>query len=194
MSAEWNDERIHCFHPFCIGLEGVLSCRGAHFPTFNASLARLSIGIGAETDLSNEVPFDFRNRVLGQILVDLSDNPIFYVRMEGMPQIGQGARWGSHDKSFDVARSHQLLHGGSDAMSKSVCLELVPIRRLHTGAAIRPGALEGTTQTIAALLARRRVLVHDHPFGFQIRKLFVTGVAQEERFSAVLAQNSIWRD
>jgi hypothetical protein len=136
-------------------------------------------GIGEEKNLSNEVLFNLRNRVLGQVLVDLGDYSISYIYMESMPQIGEGTRRGSNDESFDIARAHQLLQRRSHTMGKSMCLELVPIRRLHTGAAVRTGPLEGTSRTIAALFSRGRVFVRNYPFGFQIGMLFVAGIAQE---------------
>src|SRR6516165_5523765 len=64
-------------------------------------------------------------------------------------------------------------------------LQIVPISVSDTAAQISPGPLECAAGPVTALLVGRRVFVDENPFGLQIGKFLIAGIAQEQRFAAV---------
>src|ERR1043166_7186717 len=108
---------------------------------------------------------DLADRMLGEVLVDLGDDPPLDVGMEGMAQLRQRARRRRHDQGLGVALAHELLHGGSDAMGETLLLELVPVGGVEAAALAGLGALEAATGLVAALLVRRRIVVDEDLLG-----------------------------
>src|SRR5579863_3201004 len=135
----------------------------------------------ARVGLCQNVLFDLRDRMLGQILIDLRDDALLDVGVKHMPQLGKGSGRRDHDDFLHIAVTHQLLQRCRHPIGKALLLDLVPVRRLHTAVAMRAGALHGATRAIGALLVCRRIFIAEHPLGLQIGKFLVSGIAEEQR-------------
>jgi len=132
---------------------------------------------------------DLADRMLGEILVDLGDDPSLHVGMEGVSELRQRARRCGDDQRLGVAFAYEPLHGGGDALGKPLLLELVPVGRVEAAALIGVGSLEAASRPIGALLAAGRVLIDEDPFGGQIEELLVARVAQKQRLATVADEN-----
>jgi hypothetical protein len=84
---------------------------------------------------TDEMPFDVTNRMLDQVLTDLSDDPALHVIMKGMPQVCERARGRYNDKRGDLSFTHQLFQRSSAVFRKAVLLKIVPIGGRHLTAA-----------------------------------------------------------
>src|SRR6516162_8649084 len=129
--------------------------------------------------LSGKMLLDLGNRMLSQILVDFRDDPSTHICMERTSQVRQRARRSGDDKCLHVARTHELLQGGSDMAREAMLLEVVPVGILHAAAEVRPCTFECAPGAIRALLMGWRVVVNEHAFGLQVQKLFIARVAQK---------------
>ena len=94
-----------------------------------------------------------------------------------------------NDQRRRGALSHDILQSGGHPLSKTMLLDFMPIRRLHSAVAGCVGAREGATGAIGSLFVGRRILVDENALGHQIGKLFVTFVAQKKRLAAVADEN-----
>jgi hypothetical protein len=71
--------------------------------------------------------FNFPDRMLGQILVDLGDDACFDIGMECVSQVGERFRRSYDDEGLRPARANHLLHGSSDPPRKPMLFDVVPI-------------------------------------------------------------------
>jgi hypothetical protein len=141
------------------------------------------------TPSPEDVSLDFRDGMLGEILVDFTNNPRFRIGMQRMPQVCERAGRSCKDQCWRSALWHEALQSGRRPLSKTMLLDFMPIRRLHSTAADCVGAREGATGAIGSLIVRRRILVEENALGHQIAKPFVTFVAQKKRLAAVTGEN-----
>src|ERR1700724_695574 len=122
---------------------------------------------------------DLANGMVGEILVELGDDPALYVRMERSAQIRQRARRRDHYQRLRFSLAHERLHGACDSVHETMLLEIVPVRVFHCAAQIGAGALERAAGPIAALLMGRGVLVLEDPLGLEVGKFLVALVAKK---------------
>jgi hypothetical protein len=83
---------------------------------------------------------DVVDRVIGQILPDLGDDPRLDVFMKGTPQLGERSRRSCNNQRRNVALPHRVFECGGDMVDEPVLLEMMPVGLLHAATPVRPGA------------------------------------------------------
>src|ERR1700686_2537037 len=141
-----------------------------------------------------DVFFDLVDREMGQILVDLGNDPALYVFVESPAQIGEGARRRGDDERRGLAFAHEFLHCAGNPFGEAMLLEIVPIGLFYAAAVVRGRALEAAARTVGALLMGGWIVIDKDPLGLQVRKFLVAGIAQEQCLAAVADQNEsvVW--
>jgi hypothetical protein len=132
---------------------------------------------------------DLRHRMIGEVLADLGDDPLFHIVMESPPQIGERARRCRNDEGGDRPVAHHMLQRCGDALDKTMLLKLMPIGLADAGAARGVAARRSRARLVGALLVGRGIVVGENLFGLQIGKFLVAVVAQEQRLAPVADKN-----
>src|SRR6516225_654566 len=133
----------------------------------------------------HEMFFDLVRRMLGKVLVDFGDDPPLHVGVERVPQVCERPRRGDNDERLHLALTNEMLHRRGDPLSEAVLLEIVPVGGFNAAAKVRAGTLKGTPWPVTALLVRRWVIVDEDALDFEIRKLLVASIAQEQCLTTV---------
>jgi hypothetical protein len=129
---------------------------------------------------------DLVERMPGEVLVDLCDDPRFHVVVEGIAQVGQGARRSGNNRRLHLAFAYQFLERVGDLPGEAMFVDLVPVGLLNGAALVLGiGAREKPSWPIAALIVGRRILIDEHLFRREIGEFLVADVAQKQRLAAV---------
>src|SRR5580704_16357913 len=111
-------------------------------------------------DSAHQVLLDFVDRLLGEVLVDLGDDVGLDVLVQGLAQVGEGARGRSDDECFHVALAYELLQRCRHLTGEVVLLQFVPIGLRHRAAAM-PDAGVAAARPVGALLVGRRIYIDE---------------------------------
>jgi hypothetical protein len=122
-------------------------------------LASVTLMRNAKADSSHQMLLYVVNRVVGEILVHLGDDPRPHVRMERMAQVGEVSGRRYDDERFHLPITHKALQRRGDPLCKPMLLEIVPVGVLYSAAKVGSGTLERPTRPVTALLVSRRVLI-----------------------------------
>ena len=109
-------------------------------------------GRAGAIDYPTQVLLDLADRMLGQVLADLGDNPALHIGMERVPQLRQRPRRRRHDERIYLALAHQHFHCGSHALGEAVFFEVVPVGHLHAAAPVRVCPGESASGAVGTLL------------------------------------------
>jgi hypothetical protein len=80
---------------------------------------------------TREMLLDFKDRMLGQILVYLRNNAGFHIRMKCKPQFCEGSRRSHDNQLLHLAGPDKPFHGRGDRADEVMLLEFVPIGWLY---------------------------------------------------------------
>ena len=124
--------------------------------------------------------FNFPDRVLGQVLVYLSDDACFDIGMECVSQVRKRSRRSYHDKGLRLAGADHLLHRSSDPSRKSMLFDLLPIGGLDCASPACCRGLGNAPRPVGALLVAGRIFILKDFLGPEIGKCLVALISQEQ--------------
>ena len=145
--------------------------------------------INARALLREQVLRDLPHRMIGEVLANFREDPLFHVGMEGATQVGKRARRRGNDEGRDGPAAYHTLQRSGHPSNETVLLKAMPVSLIDTAAPMRAGPRKGRAWLVGALLMSRRILISKNLLSFQIGKFFVTIVAQEQRLAAVADEN-----
>jgi hypothetical protein len=93
-------------------------CWSPHF----AGLGSVAIAELLGRSSADQMPFDFGNRMFGQVLVDFNENTGSRFGIKGPPQVCKRPRRSRNHKRPHVARTHELLQRGRNMLGPT-CLK-----------------------------------------------------------------------
>src|SRR4051795_12376340 len=95
---------------------------------------------------------DIPDGMLGEILVDLSDDSAFDIGMKCASQVCERFGWRDEHKRRDFPCPHNLLHRGGAPFRERVLLDVMPIDRFDGASLTRVQRFADTSWPLASLV------------------------------------------
>ena len=126
---------------------------------------------------SNE-PLDLSHRVRGQFLRNFGGDAIDDLRVKGPAEIAQYFRWRDDDELLETIGVRVTIERLGEFVSEPFLCKVMPIDFFH-GASGDAKAGGGSSRTITALLACRRIMPLEDPLDNEMDAQCAAFVAQE---------------
>jgi hypothetical protein len=124
--------------------------------------------------------FNFPDRMLGQILVDLSDNACFDVGMECVSQVGEIFWAELRRRGLSPCSREPSAPWSSDSSCKPMLFNVVPFGWLNCTSSACCRGLNDATRPVGDLLVAGRIFILKDLLNPEIGKFLVTFVSQEQ--------------
>src|SRR5690606_26538341 len=124
--------------------------------------------------------FDFRDRVVGEVLGDLADHLAGDDRMEFLAQFAQNAGSGAEDDVPETVVVRVFVERFGGVPGETVLCEAMPVGFLD-GAALAASRGANAAGTVSSLLAVGGIFLLHLPHDLEIRRISRAGIFEEQR-------------